>query len=366
MTRRPATRRGRLVLAAVVVLAAAGAWVAYDTFFREEPPPYFASDEEHFLFGSVGTEAQEGIPYWIWLVLPRIFPEHLPRPGGYASIGVLSMDGHDMPVGLSKVTIGFPRVGINCAMCHTTSVRTAPDSPRMLVAAGPSNQTSPQQYLRFLLKCAADPRFTADVILAEIAKNHSMSAVERMVYRFVIIPQTRSALLRLNESESWMDRNPDWGPGRIDPFNPVKFRYLGQPVDETIGNSDMVPLWNLARHEGHAYHLDGLNTNLQEVVLSSAIGDGTRAAWVDRDFAKWDNTEPREMSSLRRIYNYISARQPPKYPFVVRKLENRQSCPSPYALYDAAEAFVHMSSRCRSVPISSTGITVPVLEPSRS
>ncbi len=29
------------------------------------------------------------------------------------------------------------------------------------------------------------------------------------------------------------------------PFNPVKFRILGQPIDETIGNSDMVPLWNL-------------------------------------------------------------------------------------------------------------------------
>ena len=340
------------MLAAVVVLAAAGAWVAYDTFFREEPPPYFASDEEHFLFGSVGTEAQEGIPYWIWLVLPRIFPEHLPRPGGYASIGVLSMDGHDMPVGLSKVTIGFPRVGINCAMCHTTSVRTVPDSPRMLVAAGPSNQTSPQQYLRFLLKCAADPRFTADVILAEIAKNHSMSAVERMVYRFVIIPQTRSALLRLNESESWMDRNPDWGPGRIDPFNPVKFRYLGQPVDETIGNSDMVPLWNLARHEGHAYHWDGLNTNLQEVVLSSAIGDGTRAAWVDRDFAKWDNTEPREMSSLRRIYNYISARQPPKYPFAIDT-----------ALAASGEpVFKTACAECHDLEGSRTGTVIPVEE----
>ena len=54
-------------------------------------------------------------------MLPRIFPEYLPGPGGYASIGILSKDGHEMPIGLSKVTIGFPRVGINCAMCHTAS-----------------------------------------------------------------------------------------------------------------------------------------------------------------------------------------------------------------------------------------------------
>ncbi len=77
-------------------------------FFREEPAPYFASDEEHFLFGSVGTEGEQGIPYWIWLVLPRIFPEYLPGPGGYAAAGILSKDGHEMPIGLSKVTIGFP------------------------------------------------------------------------------------------------------------------------------------------------------------------------------------------------------------------------------------------------------------------
>ena len=50
---------------------------------------------------------------------------------------------------------------------------------RMLVAGGPSNQTSPQDYLRFLFACASDPRFTADVILAEIARNHRLSAVER-------------------------------------------------------------------------------------------------------------------------------------------------------------------------------------------
>ncbi len=36
------------------------AWPAriftYDRFFREQPAPFFASDEDHFLFGSIGTE----------------------------------------------------------------------------------------------------------------------------------------------------------------------------------------------------------------------------------------------------------------------------------------------------------------------
>ena len=36
----------------ILVLAALGGGITYFKFFREEPPPYFASDEEHFLFGS--------------------------------------------------------------------------------------------------------------------------------------------------------------------------------------------------------------------------------------------------------------------------------------------------------------------------
>ena len=76
----------RLVFALLVVGGTAAAVLVYERFFREEPAPYFASDEDHFLFGSVGTEAQEGIPYWIWLVLPRIFPEYLPSPGGWATV----------------------------------------------------------------------------------------------------------------------------------------------------------------------------------------------------------------------------------------------------------------------------------------
>ena len=309
----------RVALGVGIVLGFAGAMFTYEAFFREEPAPYFESDEDHFLFGSVGTEAAEGVPYWIWLVLPRIFPDLLPAPGGYASLGVLSKPGYEMPVGLSKVTVGFPRVGINCAMCHTASVRLEPAALPMLIAAAPSHQTAPQQYLRFLSAAAADPRFTASTILAEIAKNHRLSFIDRMLYRFEIIPGTRRGLLRVAEQSAWMQHRPEWGRGRIDPFNPVKFRTLRQPIDDTIGNSDMVPLWGFRKHSAYdyAYHWDGLNTDLREVVMSSAIGDGANMTWVDRDYAKWDSDDPREMSSLRRVQDYISDLQPPRYPYPV-------------------------------------------------
>jgi hypothetical protein len=192
------------------------------------------------------------------------------------------------------------------------------------------------------------------VILAEIAKNHRLSAYERLIYRFVIIPRTRDALLEVKARESWMDRNPDWGRGRIDPFNPVKFRYLKQPVDDTIGNSKMLPVWNLGTRQGpgRAFHWDGLNTNLREVVISSAIGDGTPVSWIERDMAKWGNTDRRDQSSLRRVYEYISRLQPPKYPLAIDASLSQQGT----ALYKT-----HCAS-CHEHGAKRTGTIIPVEE----
>jgi mono/diheme cytochrome c family protein len=346
------SRRFRVIAAGLLVLAAIGGWWGYNHLFRRQPAPYFASDEDHFLFGSIGTEETDGVPYWIWLVLPRIFPEYLPAPGGYASLGLLAKDGHEMPVGLSKVTIGFDRVGINCAVCHAASYRARAGDPPTVVAAGASHQMAPQMYERFLIACASDPRFTADTILGEIAKNYRLSATDRLLYRFAIIPQTRRGILRLKDMHAWMSSRPDWGRGRIDPFNPVKFRYLDQPLDDTIGNSDMQPVWNLKAHEGYAYHWDGLNTNLQEVVFSSAIGDGAPMKWVDRDYAKWNETRPEAMSSLRRIQNYISSVQPPKYPFAI----DAPLVAAGAAVYQSACASCHAFGGAR------TGTVIPVDE----
>jgi hypothetical protein len=186
-----------------------------------------------------------------------------------------------------------------------------------VVASAPAQRASPQAYVRFLIACASDPRFNADTIMAEIAKNYRMPVMDRLTYRFLIIPFTRRGILRLKDQDAWMNDRPDWGRGRIDPFNPVKFRYLGQKVDNTIGNSDMQPVWNLNAHAGYVFHWDGLQTDLREVVLSSAIGDGAPLKWVDRDLRGWNETRPETMSSLRRILNFIGTVPPPKYPLSV-------------------------------------------------
>src|SRR4030095_746366 len=68
-------------------------------------------------YGSRGAEHDAGIPYWIFFVLPRMFPEKLPGPGGLASLGVVWEQGQELPVGFTKKVIGFSRAANNCASC---------------------------------------------------------------------------------------------------------------------------------------------------------------------------------------------------------------------------------------------------------
>jgi hypothetical protein len=185
---------GLAVAAVVLVVIGFG----YTRFFREQPAPEFDSEEDAFLFGSVGSEVSDGMPYWVWLVLPRIFPDLLPGPGGYTALGIQSKEGYEMPIGLSRVTVGYPRVGINCAICHAGAGRTRPDDA---VA---------RRYMNFLSAAAADPRFTPTTILAEIARNYRLSAADRLLYRLVIIPETRERLLALR------DRDEVWNHGAME------------------------------------------------------------------------------------------------------------------------------------------------------
>jgi mono/diheme cytochrome c family protein len=280
------------------------------------PVPQFVSAEDHFLYGSIGTEEERGVPYWIWLVLPRIFPEYLPAPGGLASIGIIARDGHEMPIGLSKVDIGVPRVGVNCALCHTATVRATPADAPMIYPGAPAHQTGAQEYVRFLVAAASDPRFTPDTILNEIARNVKLSLPDQLLYRFVLIPDTRRALLRLADVEAATKR-PGWGRGRTDLVSRAKFTILRQRADAAIGTADAMPLWHLRSREQNGYQWDRSNTSLREAVRSAAVIEGASKRWMDIDTEMWDRTGANQPSSLRRVLEYLSDLGPPEYPFAV-------------------------------------------------
>ena len=88
-------------------------------------------------------------------------------------------------------------------------------------------------------------------------------------------------------------------------------------------------------------------------MLSSALGDGATLKWVDRDFAKWNNTKPEEMSSLRRVQNYIRNVQPPEVSVPDRLA---RSPPQGESVYKAGCASCHAIGGAR------TGTVIPLAE----
>ena len=301
---------GGTVVAIIASLLAAGifGWGIFH-WLMEPVLPEFASDEEYFKYGSIGNDGASGIPYPIWIAMQDVCARHLPRPQGYAALGFLYERGRnpavDTPIGFSRAKVGVERVAINCAVCHTVSARMAADAEPQLYVGAAANTVDVQGYLRFISRCAADERFTADDLIPAMAAKVKLSWLDKITYRFVLIPFVRKRLLEQGEGLAWAQRRPAWGPGRIDPFNPVKFGMLHLADDETIGNSDMQAVWNLNARERirpHApLHWDGLNNSVREVVISSALGDGT----VAREF---------KLPAMERIERFLRALPPPASP----------------------------------------------------
>jgi len=91
----------------------------------------------------------------------------------------------------------------------------------------------------------------------------------------------------------------------------VKFGVLGlDPAKDndgtarydTVGNSDMEPIWGLKGRDGGPFHWDGMTTSLEEVVISGAIGDGTALKDVDYD-------------EMKRVQRTIEALPVPTFPY---------------------------------------------------
>ncbi|HZT28957.1 MAG TPA: hypothetical protein VFA33_03675 [Bryobacteraceae bacterium] len=337
----PQTRSRRLRILLVVLLLAAGAgFFTWWKLFRRVPT-YYASPEEHFKYGSIGVEAPAGIPYWIWLVLPRIFPDKLPGPGGYIALGASWEMGREVPIGFTKEIVGIPRVGVNCASCHTASVRTTPaDAPKFYLGA-PSSRFQAQGYVRFLFACAHDPRFNSATIMREILAIYKMSWVDRFLYRYLIIPFTKRQILQTETRDYyWMPERPDWGPGRTD-MNPFQRQVMRLPDDHTIGSTDVMAIWNERAHEGFFHHSDGLNTTLVESVRSAALAAGATKSSID-------------IPSLDRVQAWLMDLPAPKYPYAIDAALAARG----RAVFDSQCAACHAFGGARTgkvVPVSEVG-----------
>jgi mono/diheme cytochrome c family protein len=346
---RQRTWRRRIVIALVLflILGAVGAYIGWDRGFREHPQPDWvtATADARFRYGSIGAEHDAGIPYWIFYVLPRVFPEKLPGAGGYASLGVPWEQGQELPVGFTKKTIGFPRVANNCAVCHTATYRTKPDENPVFVSAAPGHTTNVEAFFRYLIDCAKDPRFNADTLMREINLVTDLDLIDRALYRFLVIPITRKRLLEREAQFAWIYRKdfPDWGRGRDDAMNLTKYFMIKQPMDDTFGPTDMPSIWNLNKYKpekGMFLNFAGDSHDPYSVIMDSAMGLLGAAPRDKNEF----------LGHVKWLHEYLGAVRAPKFPFPVDDAKAARG----KALFDANCAQCHASER--------TGTRVSVTE----
>jgi hypothetical protein len=291
----------------LLVLVAAGFLLVLQLSDR---PVDYTEIADHFKYGSIGSEPANGIPYWIWKVLPEMFPEKLPGKG-YASIGFLQEPGRDTPIGFSQRTVFINRVGLNCAVCHTGTYRESATSQPVIVAGMPANNLDLQRYIDFLSDCARDSRFSPSYMMPAIeAIGGKLNPIEKFIYRYVAIYQTRDALIRQAEQLELL-RSHRWGPGRVDTFNPYKalkfnFPMDKVPPDELIGAADLPAIWNQEPREGMQLHWDGNNTSVEERNKSAALGAGVTPTTID-------------LPRIKRIQDWLLKLPAPAYPFPINQ-----------------------------------------------
>src|ERR1035441_1813899 len=315
------------VVAVLIVLAALASWFGWYKFLRAEPEPKWANEAERFKYGSIGAEFSRGIPYWIWEVLPRVFPDLMPGPGGYKSFGLVWEEGREMPVGFTKQVIGVPASANNCAICHAGTWRGKEEEVPHVVVASPANTVNVQALLRFLAKCGADPRFNATTLLTEIARDTKLSFVDRQIYRFLLVPLTRKALVQQQQQFAWMNQPnwPDWGPGGDDPMSLTKYFMTSMPVENSGGQADFPSNWNLKTRKGTNLFLNWScdTPAVRSVLIDSALGLGAAPDKSSKltypvDLLDWKlKRRAWFVKRMEDLDNFLSAVPPPKYPFAV-------------------------------------------------
>lgn len=286
-------------------LAAVLAFPLALSIFDRNRPETHADIIEHFKYGSIGAEERAGIPLFVWEALPAVFPEHLPKRdgNGYERFGFVFEPGKTRPIGTSLRERQVPLVGLNCAVCHTGTVRDAPGGAPRIVLGMPAHQFDLQAYQRFLFACIRDEKFTPENVWAAIARQHSeLTWFDALTYKLFVIPRTRSQGRELAANFDFFGARPDQGPGRVDTFNPYKVMFgFDMKADATVGTADLPSLWNQEIREGKWLHWDGNNNSVTERNKSAAIGAGCSEDSLD-------------LPAMKRVEDWIWKLHAPRFP----------------------------------------------------
>src|SRR5574338_1417801 len=290
---------------------------------------------QHFKYGSTGGERESGFPYWIWQALPQVCAEYLPAGAraaaasatgmaaagappvtGYAALGLIYEEGRDLPIGVAmRRNLGLDRVFLNCAACHASTVRDAPDAAPRIIVGMPAHRFDIRAFETFFFNCAAGPKFSREFIVPEIDRlAGKLSPIDRYLVYPVAIALMRERLLMLRGRFDFVADQPEWGPGRVDTFNSAKvlfnFPMKALPKQELLGASDLPSIWNqrkrMTRDDGERMqlHWDGNNTHTEERNKSAAFGTGTTPPTID-------------LKAIGRVETWLLDLQPPPFPYPV-------------------------------------------------
>ena len=294
-------RTGVIVAALLILLVTV--YLA-ERFMTDEPVAY-DDPVEHFKYGSTGGERNLGFPYWIWRVLPEICAEYLPGEG-FESVGMIYEADRDLPVGMSRRRhMGMDRVFLNCAVCHSSTVRTSVDADPELVVGMGANRLDLMAFQKFMHSCVADRRFTPNQIIPRIqAAGADLDLLDRLIVYPLAVHLMRDGVAGLLGRLRFIHFQPEWGPGRVDTFNSAKalFNYPIEELraDELLGAADFPTIWNQAKKQGMQLHWDGNNDRVEERNLNASFGTGATPRLIDHE-------------SIARIQAWNATATPPAF-----------------------------------------------------
>jgi hypothetical protein len=297
-----------------------------------------------FRYSATGTEFRAGVPYWFFRIMPAIFDDEF-AGGGYERFG-LDDDGKEdysqrpVPRGLAlsdtelylpflHTTVTLKRVSITCSGCHRGEYFDA-KGQLALIDGMPNVTADLQSFKRFFGRAFGDPRFTPERVVTEINKalasdkKPALTTEEKVLYTGLV---DFVAALSRDPTSAWMDSRADNGPGRIDPFNAVKFEVLKVPDDGTAATLDFPSIWNQRTEMRSWHHCDGNTADSSARNFGSVVGVGG----IPGSVRKVD---------VQAIGAWIDDLKPPPWPFAP---------PDPNAVKHGLELFTASCSGCHSI-----------------
>jgi hypothetical protein len=122
-------------------------------------------------------------------------------------------------------------------------------------------------------------------------------------------------------------------------MNPFKLMVLKLEDDRSVGNTDMMAIWNERAHEGFLRHTDGLNPTVIEASYSAALAAGATAKSVD-------------IPAVRRVNDWLMDLPSPRYPFET----------DPMLAARGRDVFARECATCHEFGQARVGTLIPLAE----